>query len=97
MTLYEIFEEIENDKYFLDATHPDIPNWTKTTCSSKIIGSIDNVIEFINNRIDELIDEQKNTVEIKRTKNEFNFQYETFSEEKEERNEYLCKIYYVEQ
>lgn len=95
MTLYEIFEEIENDRYFLDATHPDIPNWTKTTCSSKIIGSIDNVIEFINNRIDELIDGQKNVVEIKRKGNEFNFEYETYFEEEQERNENKCKIYYA--
>lgn len=97
MNSYKIYEEIENDKYFLDATHPHIPDWSKTTCSSKIIGSIDDVIEFINNRIDELIDEQKNMVEIKKKENEFNFQYGTFSEEKEERNEYLCKIYYVKQ
>lgn len=97
MNSYKIYEEIENDKYFLDATHPHIPDWSKTISSSQIFGTIDNVIEFINNRIDELIVEQKNTVEIKRTKNEFNFQYGTFSEEKEERNEYLCKIYYVKQ
>ena len=97
MNSYKIYEEIENDKYFLDATHPDIPNWTKTISSSLKFGTITDVLELINYRIDELIVEQKNRVEIKRTKNEFNFQYETFSKEKEERNEYLCKIYYVKQ
>ena len=97
MANYIVFEEIENDSYFLDATHPDIPNWEKTTCSFEIFGSIDNVIEFINNRIDEILGEQKNTVHVKRIKNEFNFEYESYSEEEEERNEYVCKIYYVKQ
>lgn len=97
MNLYKIYEEIENNKYFLDATHPYIPDWSKTISSSLKFGTITDVLEFINNLIDELIIEQKNRVEIKRTKNEFNFQYNIFSKEKEERNEYLCKIYYVKQ
>jgi hypothetical protein len=97
MTNYTVFEEIENDSYFLDATHPDIPNWEKTTWSFEIFGSIDNVIEFINNRIDEITGGQKNTVQIKRTKNVFNFEFGSYTDEDNERNEYVCKIYYVEQ
>ena len=97
MTLYKIFEEIENNRYFLDATHPDIPNWSKTIRSSEIFGNIEKVIEFIHNRIDELIYDQKNMVEIKRNGNEFNFEYNTLLEEENERNENKCKIYYVEQ
>ncbi len=95
MTLYKIFEEIENNRYFLDATHPHIPNWSKTIRSSEIFGNIDDVMEFINFRIDELIDEKKNMVQIKRKGNEFNFEYNTLLEKEQERNENKCKIYYV--
>ena len=97
MTLFKIFEEIENNRYFLDATNPDIPCWSKTTCSSQISGTIVEVIEFINNHINKYIGKQKDKIEIKRTKNEFNFEYVTYLEKEQERNENKCKIYYVKQ
>ena len=93
----KVYEKITSKTYYLNATEPNIPNEETITCKYDNFRSKEDIIKFINIRIDEIINERNgdvNRIEIKRNGNNFEFSFSSFNECDEEEVLYECLLYY---
>lgn len=93
----KVYEKITSKTYYLNATEPNIPNEETMTCKYDNFMSKEDIIKFINIRIDEIINERNgnaNGIEIKRNGNNFEFSFSSFNESDDEEVLYECLLYY---
>lgn len=97
MERVKVYENVERSIYYLDGTDPEIPNSDIYVAEYTNFKSKDEWINFINMRIDEIIEKyggNKNCIEIIKNRNVYSFYFSVNNEDENKFEEYKCSISY---
>lgn len=97
MERVKVYENIETSTYYLDGTNPEIPNSDIYIAEYKDFKSKKELTDFINMRIDEIIEKyggNKNCIEIIKNRNVYSFYFSVNNENENKFEEYKCSMSY---
>ena len=97
MERVKVYENVETSIYYLDGTNPEIPNSDIYVAEYTNFKSKDEWINFINMRIDEIIEKyggNKNEIEIVKNGNVLSFEFSVNDENENIMTRYKCSISY---
>ena len=96
MNKYNFIENINEEIYYLDATHPHIPNGSVITSKFTINSYSDELDSFVQGRIQNDINEKKGEIHNFTFKKEksgnYKYSYDVFNEKEDTLSKYISEI-----